>query len=458
MTLTECRKLFCGKQCTVLGIGVSNRPLVDFLLECGAVVTARDKKEPSALGESADAFSAAGVRLITGADYLANIRADYLFRSPGIRPDKKEILDAVANGAVLLSEMELFCALCPCPIFGITGSDGKTTTTTLVALLLEAAGKRVFLGGNIGTPLLPLVKEMTPDDYAVVELSSFQLMTIGNGPARAAITNLSPNHLDWHTGMEEYVESKCRIFGGENCRTVVLNAENEGTAAIADRLDAAGGKRVCRFSSARILSGEGDVYEKDGVICRGREAILPTDAILLPGRHNVENYMTAIAMVGDLVPAAAIRSVAKTFPGVEHRIEFVREKDGVRFYNSSIDSTPSRTAAALRCFPERLIVICGGYDKHIPFGPLGEVLCEKAKTVVLTGATRDAIRASIEEASAVTKPQILTEPDFDMAVAAAAKSAESGDIVILSPGCASFDAFPNFAVRGERFKQIVGNL
>ena len=459
MTLTECREKFAGKRCTVLGIGVSNLPLCRFLAEMGATLTARDKKSPEQLGEAAAELQTLGATLVTGEDYLANIEADYIFRSPGIRPDKPEILEALGKGAVLLSEMELFFELCPCPIVAVSGSDGKTTTTTLVSLLLRAAGKTVFVGGNIGAPLLPKVGEMTPDDYAVVELSSFQLMTMRKPANISVITNLSPNHLDWHTGMEEYVRSKQNIYRGENCRRVVLNAENAGTAAIADELEATGEKEIVRFSK-EPLGGKNTVSVKDGVICRGDTPVLPVADILLPGKHNIENYMTAIGAVGELVPAEKIREVAKTFPGVEHRIEFVRELRGVRYYNSSIDSSPSRTSAALRAFPDgsQLIVICGGYDKHIPFAPLGEVLCEKASKVVLTGATREAIRESVEACPAKEKPQLYTEPEFDRAVALAASLAESGDTVILSPGCASFDAFPNFMVRGDHFKKLVNDL
>ncbi len=457
-----------GLRCAVLGFGVSNRPLVRFLLELGAKgITVYDKKSIEDLGEEALALAARGVGFVTGDRYLDTIDADVIFRSPGIRPDKGGIPAALAQGAMLTSEMELFFALTPARILAVTGSDGKTTTTTLISkilsLELEKSGEgKVYVGGNIGEPLLPYVYEMTEKDFAVVELSSFQLMTMKQSPWRAVITNLSPNHLDWHTDMEEYLKAKLNICSHPEISLLVTNAENEVTAKVAGEYT----KRLTLFSSktenGTELVGSSperhSIYEKDGEIRLFDDVrecpIIKTEDIRLLGRHNVENYMAAIAALEGLVSVESIREVARTFGGVEHRLEFVRELEGVRYINSSIDSSPTRTTAALTALSEKPIVICGGYDKHIPFDGLGRVLCERAKAVVLTGATAPQIAAAIEQAG-IKAPPVCREADFKAAVYRARALAEKGDIVLLSPACASFDAFENFMARGKFFKTIV---
>lgn len=457
--------------CAVLGFGVSNRPLVVFLLDLGAKsITVHDKKSVEELGEEAVALMARGVTFVTGDTYLDTIEADVIFRSPGIRPDKGGIPEALARGAFLTSEMELFFAMTPARILAVTGSDGKTTTTTLISKILakemESKGKgRVYVGGNIGEPLLPRVREMNAEDFAVVELSSFQLMTMKQSPWRAVITNLTPNHLDWHTDMEEYLEAKLNICSHPEISLLVTNAENEATAKVASEY--AG--RITLFSSKNndgksLVNGKADrraIYEKNGEIYtfdgEKESFVLKTEEIRLLGRHNVENYMAAIAALDGLVSAESIREVALGFGGVEHRLEFVRELDGVRYINSSIDSSPTRTAAALSALSEKPIVISGGYDKHIPFEPLGIALCERAKAVVLTGATAEKIAEAIA-GTGMEAPPVYLESDFKEAVYRARSLAEEGDIVLLSPACASFDAFENFAVRGRFFKKIVTEM
>ena len=457
----------------MLGFGVSNRPLLTFLLELGTRdITVHDKKSVDDLGDDAKRLFDRGVKFVTGESYLSKIDAEVIFRSPGIRDDFDGIARAVENGAWLTSEMELFFALTPATVIGITGSDGKTTTTTLCAKILEeefaGTDTRIYLGGNIGEPLLPHVAAMTERDFAVVELSSFQLKTFSQSPTRAAITNLSPNHLDWHTGMEEYVESKFNICRYSELTRLVTNAENETTLRIAERL----GAKVTLFSSKKDsyeeicggVPGRKAVFERDGEICVSdgtvERVIMKTADIKLLGRHNVENYMTAIGMLDGWVKAQSVRQVARTFGGVAHRMEFVRTLDGVSYYNSSIDSSPTRTAAALSMVDRKPIVICGGYDKHIPFAPLGKTLCERAKGVILTGATAEVIRDAIEGAEeyAESRLTVITCPVFEDAVNAARQMAEEGDIVILSPACASFDAFRNFEERGNVFKEIVNRF
>lgn len=452
MTIPEFTKAAKGKKAEVLGLGVSNLPLIDFLLSCGMRVCARDRKSREELGKTASDLEGKGVTLITGDNYLDGIDGDYVFRSPGIRPDVAQIAAAVRKGAILTSEMELFFDLCPARTVAVTGSDGKTTTTTLISLLLKEAGYRVRCGGNIGTPLLPFVKEMTEADFAVLELSSFQLMTMRKSAEIAVLTNLSPNHLDWHKGMEEYIQAKTNIFSHPENRIVVINADNAPSNALALPPDS----EIRYFSSEKAqIPG---MYEKDGDVFLDGKRVLKKDGVLLPGRHNKQNYMAAYSAVRDFVSPECLARVAATFKGVEHRLEFVREYRGVRIYNSSIDSSPSRTAAALSCFKDKVNIICGGYDKHIPFAPLADALCAHAKNVVLTGATAPAIQKALDECIAKDKPRVLHRPLFEDAVHTAVGISVPGDVLLLSPACASFDAFKNFMVRGETFKKIINEL
>ena len=468
--LEKLKNELSGKNVTVIGIGVSNTPVIDFLLSCGAFVTARDKKNEDELGDVAKSLKDKGVKLVLGEKYLENIEAELILKTPGIRFDEPNIQKAVKNGAVLSSEMELFFETCPSKIFAVTGSDGKTTTTTLISEMLkaEAALRRseakVFLGGNIGKPLLPEIESIGCGDFCVLELSSFQLHTMKKSPDVAIITNISPNHLNWHTDMDEYIEAKRNIgkYQNENGR-IVLNADNDITASM---INSQKGK-VSVFSTSKepkfecaercaFLRGD-DLIVKDG---DGEHFILSEKDIKLPGIHNVQNYMAAILALWGYVSQSAILKVAKEFGGVEHRLEFVREKGEVKYYNSSIDTSPTRTAAALNSFDRRVIVICGGYDKHIPFEPLADVLISKAKSVILTGATAQKIEDTVlaHPDFDLKKLPIYREKEFKDAVTTASKIAQKGDIVILSPACASFDAFENFAARGRFFKTLVNEL
>ena len=439
------------KKIAVLGLGVSNRPLVRLLLDFGCNVTGCDKTPREKLDGEVLKLEKAGCALRVGEDYLDGVEADVVFRTPGMHPANPAIQALVSRGAQVTSEMEVFFEVCPCTILAVTGSDGKTTTTTLVSEMLKADGKTVWLGGNIGTPLLPLVRQMQPSDFAVVELSSFQLMDMKRSPARAVITNLAPNHLDIHKDMAEYVQAKTNIFRYQDENGIlILNADNPITAAFR------GNGRTLFFSRQK----EADVYLADGVICRHGEKVLKSSEILIPGVHNVENYMAAIAMVDGLVSDETIRQVARTFGGVEHRIELVRVKDGVRFYNDSIASSPSRTIAGLRSFPEKVILIAGGYDKHIPYDVLGPEICAHVKKLFLGGATGEKIRQAVISCPEYD-PKALEITDcgsFEPAVRAAAAAAKAGDVVLMSPASAAFDQFKNFMVRGDFYKKLVKEL
>ena len=445
-----------GKRVAVIGLGVSNTPLVEKLLDAGVSVLACDKREREDFDGLIESLERRGLKTALGPDYLDHLQGiNVIFRTPGLRPDAPQLSRAVEEGARLTSEMEAFMELCPCRIIAVTGSDGKTTTTTVIAGMLKAAGYRVFVGGNIGNPLLCRMDEIRPDDIVVLELSSFQLLTMRQSPSIAVVTNLAPNHLDVHRDMDEYVAAKRNIFAWQDaCDKVVLNADNEITAGFAREARS----QVTLFSRKKVL-GSG-VYLKDGMIMYCGRPILLAEDILIPGLHNLENYMAAIAVVEDLVPDEVIREFARTFGGVEHRIELVRELDGVRYYNDSIASSPSRAIAGLRSFPQKVILIAGGYDKHIPYDALGPEIVEHVKTLLLTGDTAEKIRAATLAAPdyRTGAPEIMECAGLKEAVERARTLARPGDVVILSPASASFDRFKNFAERGNAFKTLVNAL
>ncbi len=458
MTLQEYVLGLKNKTVAVIGIGVSNTPLIRYLLAAGVDVTACDKRTMEDLGELGRELEAQGCKFILGADYLDHLTQDVIFRTPGLHPHAPQLLSAVERGAELTSEMEVFFKVCPCPILAVTGSDGKTTTTTIIAELLKAAGHNVHVGGNIGKPLLCEADAMAATDYAVLELSSFQLMTMQDSPHIAVVTNLAPNHLDVHKDMEEYVAAKENIFRHQKPDGIaVFNADNDITAAQADR--AVG--QVRHFSRSAV---------EEGVFLRGEDIVLRRDStertimtksdILLPGEHNVENFMAAIAAVEGLVDDDTIVNFARTFGGVEHRIELVRKFEGVRYYNDSIASSPSRCIAGLKSFPEKVILIAGGYDKHIPFDVLGPEIVSHVKTLILCGVTADKIRTAVEQCPDYTPghPAIVDAYPLQNAVETARSLAEEGDVVLLSPACASFDQFRNFMERGKAFKDIVNGF
>ena len=436
------------KKIAVLGLGVSNRPLVRLLLSFGCTVTGCDRTPREKLDAEVLELEQLGCTLHVGDGYLDGVEADLVFRTPGMHPANPAIEALRSRGAEVTSEMEVFFEVCPCTIFAVTGSDGKTTTTTLISKMLKAEGKTVWLGGNIGTPLLSHVPQMRGKDFAVVELSSFQLMDMQRSPHVAVITNLSPNHLDVHKDMDEYVAAKKNIYRFQTENDIlVVNADNALTSNCV-------GVGINRSFSRQ---GKGTVCMDGGMICRDGVPVLNPDDILLPGVHNIENYMAAIAAVQGLVSDETVRKVAATFGGVEHRIELVRIKDGVRYYNDSIASSPSRTIAGLRSFDQKVILVAGGYDKNIPYDVLGPEICKHVKRLFLGGATGPKIREAVESCPG-DQPEIVDCGDFASAVRAAVAAAQSGDVVLMSPASAAFDQFKNFMVRGEFFKKMIMEL
>lgn len=445
------------KEVSVVGLGVSHRPLIGLLCREGIRVTAYDKKSADELGEFYTEYSEKGVRFVLGENYLDGLGGDVIFKTPGMRGDLPPFLRARREGALVTSEMEVFFELCPCPIFAVTGSDGKTTSTTLISKFLSAQGKTCYLGGNIGTPLLPKIFDIRPEDVAVVELSSFQLNDMHRSPSTAVVTNVAPNHLDWHVDMDEYVEAKKCIFRHQSRGDrLVLNYDNDITRAFAEQ--AVG--NVVWFSFRQpvpcgvYLNESGEICVTDGQNVR---PLMHRSLIRIIGDHNVENYMTAIAATLGLVEDDVIRTIAETFGGVEHRMEFVRELDGVKWYNDSIASSPTRVIAGLKAQKQRIIMLAGGYDKKIPFEPMVPYVLEKVKYLILTGATAEKIRDAIVSHPDY-RPDLLTiemSPDWDYAIDRARAVAKAGDVVSLSPACASFDFFPNFEKRGEFYKNKV---
>ncbi len=457
MQLNEYLSELRAKRVAVIGVGTSNTPLIELLCRAGVSVTARDRRKKEDFGAEYDRLAALGANFRLGEDYMADLTEDVIFKTPGMRPDVPELTAARSRGSLITSEMEMFFEVCPCPIIAITGSDGKTTTTTLVAELLRAAGYRVHLGGNIGTPLVDKVPEIDTSDFAVVELSSFQLMTMTRSAATAIVTNVSPNHLDYHTDMDEYIASKKNVFAHQNRDgLLVVNADNEISAGFA-----AEAKGAVRYFSRREAQAEGCWFDGENVYYseNGESTMLISrSAIALRGLHNVENLMAAFCAVVDLVGIDKCRRVAETFTGVEHRIEPVRTLGGVTYYNDSIASSPTRTIAGLVSFEQKVILIAGGYDKHIPYDDFGRVVRDRVKILILLGATGPKIRSAVLAADNGELPEILEASTMEEAVGLAASHAVSGDVVILSPASASFDMFKNFEERGNCFKKIVGAL
>lgn len=444
--LLEYAKTFKDKKVGFIGLGVSNTPILRLLLQAGAVCSVRDMK--ALPPEEAEALTREGVAIHCGETYLEGIDEEYLFLSPAVRSDLPKLAEAKERGTVLTNEMEEFFRLCPCPIIAVTGSDGKTTTTTLIAKLLEAEGKTVHLGGNIGRNLLCELDAMTKDHFAVVELSSFQLMKMTRSPMIAVVTNISPNHLNWHVDMEEYVSAKESIFLFQQAENkLIVNKDDSYAARCASKT-----KGKVKFTSGKEKA---DVWFDERGIYRGETLVVKDTEIRLVGIHNRYNYAQAICATEGLVSDEAIRKVARDFGGVEHRCEFVREKDGVKYYNSSIDSSPTRTAACVNSFKVPLVVICGGYDKNIPLEPLGDLFPGRVKHAVLCGATSEKIQKVLD---AVGYTAYTRVSDFEEAVKTASSLADEGDCVVLSPAAASFDMFKNFAVRGETFKKLVQEL
>lgn len=447
-----------GKRIAVIGMGVSNTPLIRMLLRADLDVTVCDRAQRERVEEQAEELESLGARLRLGEAYLEGLDQDVIFRTPGLHPGHPALEAARARGAEVTSEMELFFRLCPCRLIGVTGSDGKTTTTSIIAEMLRAAGKTVYLGGNIGHPLLCDAEKMQPEDFAVVELSSFQLLDMKRSPHIAVMTNLAPNHLDVHKDMDEYIAAKENIYLHQHEDDIaIFNEDNDITRKLSKKAAA-----WTRLFSRRKEVADGAFLRGDTIVLRHdgcEETVMQRSDIRLPGMHNVENYLAAVTAIDGLVPYEVMRETARTFVGVEHRIEPVRTIRGVQWYNDSIASSPTRTIAGLNAFNEKVILLAGGYDKHIPFAPLAPEVVKHVKLLILCGATADAIEKAVRECPDYHgSPEIVRCESLEDCVKTAYERAVRGDIVTLSPACAAFDQFANFMERGKAFKKLVMGL
>lgn len=463
--MTKTQRFFASvkdKRIAFIGVGVSHTELIKLFLSKGINVVVCDKKDEDNFDPDLyEELSARGAEFSLGENYLDEIfSCDIVFRTPGMYFNDSTLTAARKAGVVITSEMEVFFDLCPCKIYGVTGSDGKTTTTTLISEFLKAEGRRVHLGGNIGKALLPIVETIAESDAAVVELSSFQLISMRESPDVAAITNITPNHLNVHGTMEEYIDAKCNLIRHQNAFSkTVLSFDNKTTRDLSGLV-----RGGLSYFSRREKVENGSFLDEKGMLCYNDHGniteIVDMRDIRIPGMHNVENYLTAIAATWGEVSAENIRKVAKEFNGVEHRIEFVRELDGVKYYNNSIASSPTRVLACLASFDQKQILIQGGSDKGISFEPMADEICRKCKVLILMGETAQKIQDAVTSSPLYKGSglRIVRVSNMQEAVSAARDYSESGDIVSLSPACASFDMYRMFEERGNHFKKLVSEL
>lgn len=459
--LEEFNNYLKNRKVAIIGLGVSNIPLLDYMDDKEARVTVFDDRTIDKIPKEAlEKIRKYEINSYFGEDSLKHLKGfDIIFRSPSCMPNRPELQEEVERGAILTSEIEMVLQMSPSTIIGVTGSDGKTTTTTLIYEIIKAKGYKCFLGGNIGTPLFTKIEEMMPEDIVVLEMSSFQLMEMEISPHISVITNISPNHLNIHKDYEEYINAKKNIFKYQDDNgVVVLNYDNEITREMAKE---ANGK-VIFFSSKEklddgIILDNGTIKEcKDRV----RRHILDTKNIKLRGNHNYENSCSAIGATSSLVDIDTQIKVISNFGGVEHRLELVREIDGVKWYNDSIGTSPTRTIAGLNSFDEEIILIAGGYDKHLDYTPLAKPILDKVKTLILMGQTADKIFYAVKEEAEIQNKNIETYmcESLEDTVKMAHKASKDGQIVLFSPASASFDLFKNFAERGEKFKELVNKI
>lgn len=459
--LEEFNNFIHNKKVAIIGLGVSNIPLLDYLNSNKAEISVFDKKNISQLDDEVmQKITEYSVQWYSGDDYLKNLTGfDLIFRSPSCMPDVPELLKEEQKGAIITTEIEMLIKLAPCKVIGVTGSDGKTTTTSLIYEILKYGGYNVHLGGNIGIPLFTKLNEILPEDIIVLELSSFQLMNMDVSPNISVITNVTPNHLDIHKSYEEYIEAKKNIFKYQSTEDIiVLNYDNEITRNCKD--EAVG--KVKYFSHLEKINDGVILHDNIIKVCKNkiRTSIINTKDVLLRGQHNYENICTAICATEELVNIETIKEAVINFKGVEHRLEYIKTINGVNWYNDSIGSSPTRTIAGLYAFDERIILIAGGYDKNLDYQPLAKPILEKVDTLILVGQTSSKI------ASAVNIELLNKHKNIDMhfcktleeTVKLAHKIAKSGDIVLFSPASASFDMFKNFDERGKVFKKLVNQI
>lgn len=463
--LEEFNNYLKGRKVAVIGLGVSNIPLISYLHDLKSEVTVFDNKEIDQIDNGLiNQIIDYGMNFSFGKDYLKKLEGfDIIFRSPSCLPTVPELVKEAERGAIITTEVEMVLELTPSKVIGVTGSDGKTTTTTLISKVLEAGGYKVFLGGNIGFPLFTKISEMTPEDFVVLELSSFQLMNMKISPTISVITNITPNHLNIHSSMEEYVEAKQNIFLHQEPEDlVILNYDNEITRECGKIAKS----RVVCFSSKEKLEN-GYIVDDDKIkYCQNglRSHILDTKNIILRGKHNAENICAVLAATKEFVnQETAIKTISE-FRGVEHRIELVKETENrVKWYNDSASSSPTRTIVGLNSFSRRnIILIAGGYDKNLDYAPLAKPVLDNCKELILIGQTADKIKNAVEkemQKDTTGKKLGIHKCDSLLETIELAKTlTNKGDVVLFSPASASFDMFKNFADRGNQFKELVNKI
>ena len=463
--LEEFNNYLKGRKVAVIGLGVSNIPLISYLYDLKSEVTLFDNKEIDQIdNDLINQIIDYGMNFSFEKDYLKKLEGfDIIFRSPSCLPTVPELVKEAERGAIITTEVEMVLELTPSKVIGVNGSDGKTTTTTLISKVLEAGGYKVFLGGNIGFPLFTKISEMTPEDFVVLELSSFQLMNMKISPTISVITNITPNHLNIHSSMEEYVEAKQNIFlHQESEDLVILNYDNE----ITRECGKISKSRVVYFSSKEKLEN-GYIVDDDKIkYCQNglRSHILDTKNIILRGKHNAENICAVLAATKEFVnQETAIKTISE-FRGVEHRIELVKETENrVKWYNDSASSSPTRTIVGLNSFSRRnIILIAGGYDKNLDYAPLAKPVLDNCKELILIGQTADKIKNAVEkemQKDTTGKKLGIHKCDSLLETIELAKTlTNKGDVVLFSPASASFDMFKNFADRGNQFKELVNKI
>ncbi len=472
-SLPEFEHFIKDKRIAVIGAGISNRPLVRWLYPKNKNITVFDKMEPSdeRLIAIRNDFYSQGITLnwVTGKGYLDSLQGfDFIFRTPKMRTDLPQLIREREQGAVITSEIALFAELCPAPIYAVTGSDGKTTTTTLISLILKTHGHRVFTGGNIGTPLIDQIDNIRADDRVVLELSSFQLMDMLPLVHRAVITNIIPNHLDFHKDFDEYIDAKKNIYRAQGVLDALIVNASDPTSSRFIR-EAIGEVRLFnKHDSGRMTSAwrdEGALWLHHSSEHNPQRIINEYD-VLLPGSFNLENILAAAAATAGDVSLDAVRKTARTFEGVAHRMELVGEVDGVRWYNSSVDSSPSRTIKTLMAFremDESVVLIAGGQDKKSEYTDLGQAIVETTKRIVLCGQNADLILNAIQTACnrsgiGFNELEIVCAEDYEQAVRQARNLALPGDTVIFSPAGTSYDRYHHFEERGDHFRRLVGTM
>ena len=442
--LEEFNRNLKGKKVAILGVGVSNKPLLDYFLDKECEVSVFNNKEIEF------DYSKYPYTFYVGEDNLDYLKGfDIIFRSPSILPTRKELVAEQERGAYLTTEVTEVLKMCPCKAIGVTGSDGKTTTTTLIDLVLRNNGYKTFLGGNIGTPLFTKLNEMTEDDIVVLELSSFQLMNMDVSPDISVITNITPNHLDIHKDFNEYIEAKKCIYKNKE-GILVINDDNDVTKNLtADNREV---RRYSRYHKTDFY------YVSNGHICFNGKELISTSEFLIKGEHNYENMCACLTALHGMIDLDKTFACLKTFGGVEHRLEFVREIDGVKWYNDSVSSSPTRTMAGLATYDERIVLIAGGYDKNLDYTPLARPILDNVSKLILLGKTKDKILNAVNAEKKDEKIDIYVCDSLKEAVLKAKEVAIPGEVVLLSPASASFDMFKNFADRGLQFKDLVNKL